>query len=211
MPERPILFSAPMVRAILKGRKTQTRRIAKLTDSGRVSRGGRNWHVDDPEAVIACPYGVSGGTLWVRETWANIALKGYPPVYFYRADGKELPPRDDRAADSKWRPSIFMPRPASRITLRVTDARLERLQAISLEDVAAEGCEVPRCPKCGYTRQDCHLHMDHERCGEPTPPHWVGPYHRLWVSINGTESWQANPWVWVVSFERLPKQHGGEL
>jgi len=189
MSERPILFSTPMIQALLAGRKSQTRRIVKLNMAGRIKRGSRNWHVADPAAVAACPYGIANDTLWVRETWRNDFIphedgpeygEGRHVGYLYAADPGEKGP---------WRPSIFMPRQASRITLRITDVRVERLQEISAADCYAEGIERPApgaigSEKCGY---------DNARNG----------YRKLWESINGVGSWEANPYVWCVAFERI--------
>lgn len=171
MTERPILFSTPMVHALLAGAKTQTRRIAKLNAAGRVEKGGRNWHVEDASAVIACPYGHCGDTLWVRESFrieqrGNRQTGEIYDVYVYRADSRMRPEFDPL----RYKPSIHMPRAASRITLKITDVRLERLHSISLDDCAAEGVAD-----------------------------WV-QYGFLWDSINGAGAWAANPWVWCVGF-----------
>ena len=129
MKERPILFGGDMVRAILDGRKTQTRRPVKLDFSGRVRRARRSWHLEDPNAVNACPFGAPGDRLWVRETWACPQT-----VTYYRADEEALLPRGE-----KWTPSIHMPRWASRIALEVTAVRVERVQDITEKDALAEG------------------------------------------------------------------------
>ena len=180
--ERPILFSAPMVLAILDGKKTQTRRVAKLNDVGRVKEAGspRNWHCDDPDAVNACPYGCHGDTLWVRETWAPARTGGYDAredggLYWYRAS-------DAGICDGPWKPSIFMPRDACRIRLEITGVRLERLQDISEDDSKAEG--VTQIPECQGS--------------------YTYAYAQLWDAINKKRGypWASNPWVWVVSFER---------
>lgn len=170
MRERPILFSAPMVRAILGGRKTQTRRIIK------------NRTVPD---VGGCPYGEPGERLWVRETFLNNALDGYPPVWFYRADS------DDKPEDRNWKPSIFMPRAASRITLEITNNRFERLQDISEADTNAEGVTIQQDAKIASAFIE----------GKQTPAQLE--YFALWESINGKGSWALNPWVWVIEFKKL--------
>lgn len=116
--ERPIMFSAPMVRAILAGRKTQTRRVVRFLPPR------------------PCPYGVPGDRLWVRETWCADGLDdGSAPLYHFRADG-------DHDPEATWRPSIFMPRTACRIVLDVTGVRIERVQDISEADAKAEGPEL---------------------------------------------------------------------
>lgn len=187
MTERPILFSAPMVRAVLNGSKTQTRRVAKLTDAAHVKepRGHRRWHPADPEARLACPYGQPGDKLWVRETWAH-------GVHALAANRDEDGPFVYAATDSiqhrlgdKWTPGIHMFRWASRITLEVARVRLERLHACNEVDAIAEGAKAADCT------------YEH--------PSWT-PYRlgycKLWESINGPGSWDKNPWVWVVEFTR---------
>lgn len=220
MSERPIIFSAPMVRAIRGGLKTQTRRIIKpqpsseARDAGVIHSGNPEsngvwaW-LDDPDLMWAgftkdesfrCPYGVPGDRLWARETFANIALKGYPPTYFYRADSDKLPPKEDRAADNRWHPSIHMPRRASRITLTVTDVRVQRLQQISEADALAEGVRQvgARWEVDGIVT---------------TPKSARDAFSALWDYIHGAVpwkespgSWAANPWVFAVSFERVHDQ-----
>lgn len=205
MSDRPILMSAPMVRAILAGTKTQTRRVVKPQPFRDPSTHGYQWHGGaallragygaryvhtnlEPmkRAVMkCCPYGQPGDRLWVRETWAKWGVdyqggegpsKHEEPIY--RADGDPWDERD------KWRPGMFMPRWASRITLEATGVRVERLQDISEADAMAEGCETEH------------------------PDTAVGAYEWLWESIHGPGSWDANPWVWVVSFQRQEGGHG---
>lgn len=190
MKERPILFSAPMVRAILEGRKTQTRRVVKppkWSDADEIFFIGNDSIAvpDDDHAdyFIACPYGQPGDRLWVRETFrlfdssecgcydlCNCLRYHGRPVYRATADDGE----------SKWTPSIHMPRWASRILLEITGVRVERLQDISESDCCAEGCGSP------ITR-------------DLKKPQFMA----LWQSINGPDSWDANPWVWVVEFKVL--------
>lgn len=178
MMERPILFSAPMVRALLDGTKTQTRRVAKPKRS------------IEP-MTDECRYGQPGDRLWVREAWREWS----DAAWHYAADGLVLPKQRDRDLAAflaqrapltwesyRWRPSIHMPRAASRITLEVTDVRVERLHKISRGDAMAEGCPFANL-------QD----------GE-SPVRW---YEYLWRAINGPDSWDANPWVWVVEFRRV--------
>jgi hypothetical protein len=177
-----------MVRALLAGRKTQTRRIVKLNAAGRVEKGGRNWHVEDGSAVIACPYGAVGDRLWVREGF-RIEQRGDRAtgerfdVYAYRADSRIRPEFDPL----RYKPSIHMPRAASRITLAITEIRCQRLQEISDGDAIAEGIyrEGQRWEAEGI-------------CA--TPISAVDAYRSLWDYINGTGSWRQNPWVWVVCF-----------
>jgi len=214
MKERPILFSGEMVRAILEGRKTQTRRIVKLpkqkglrfrwkgalVDGGEKSpfKSGQYLHI--PFRCIAdgkkgwnegmthrefCPHGIPGDHLWVRENHKfNGTLAG--PRCTYRADNTEKwfedAPDNSKAwlaDDDNWRPSIFLPRWASRITLEIVKVRVERLQDISERDAIEEGIE--RDAMCG-------------------PCSW---HQMLWEKINGKGSWAKNPWVWVIEFKRI--------
>lgn len=172
MKERPILFSGAMVRAILEGRKTQTRRLVKPQPPS-TARSKKPWcSVED--LLKACPYGVAGDRLWVRETFAN---NGYE--LFYRADGVALPPRMP-SGPAKWKPSIFMPRAACRLVLEVTAVRVERLQEISGGDAWAEGVS-----------------------DGPRPSLAIACYRRLWDSLNAKRApWASNPWVWVLTFSR---------
>ncbi len=196
MKERPILFSAPMVRAILAGTKTQTRRVAKHPLAQNLSYIvdiGKGWFGDEEgEVQIRCPYGQPGDRLWVRETWQAVSGND-------RARHIMTHPRPDRGwleyaatprADEpayKWRPSIHMPRWASRITLEVTGVRVERLQDISEADAMAEGVHYSLLEKiqAGQDRWARHA------------------YKKLWETINGSDSWDLNPWVWVVEFKRV--------
>lgn len=184
MKERPILFSAPMVRAILAGCKSQTRRIVKpqpfaherpVIEDGEVLVGdGKTWRL---------PYGKPGDRLWVRETFCAKSFFT-PTEYRYRADGVEPfvmgPPVGD--IPMAWKPSIFMPRAASRITLEVTGVRVERVNDISEADAVAEG--IPAFPTSPSKIPRMH-------------------YATLWNSINGAGSWDLNPWVWRIEFKRL--------
>jgi hypothetical protein len=184
--ERGIIFSAPMVRALLEGRKTQTRRV--------IPDGGRCLDLDDDaeDRYHAGTwgeekYGHPGERLWVRETWAP------DPVY---EDERRVCYRATAADESciRWKPSIFMPRWASRITLEVTEVRVQRLQDISEEDARAEGVAEGRIPADGQDDGRCVLHPTRRRAFE------VG-----WDSINGDRApWASNPWVWAISFRRLP-------
>lgn len=178
MSERPILFSGPMVRAILDGRKTQTRRVIEA-DIKFVANGIPYGF----SLAIPCPYGKPGDQLWVRETFAAIGKR-----VFYRADHDSA----DWAGMSGiygfvTRPSIFMPRAVSRITLEIESVRVERLKDISADDVAAEGV-TPHC-------NEDHL-THHVACP-------IEAYERIWNSINGKKHpWASYPWVWVITFRR---------
>lgn len=240
MKERPILFSAPMVRAILEGRKTQTRRAVKpkivedielicggadgepplsadlglayermvFEDSRGFERTAKRpqWLVHSTEypeegsMPIGQGYGAVGDRLWVRETFALEA--NYPTgtgaEVFYRADLSERDVTEEQKVrrvaqrlafehrESCWRPSIHMPRWASRILLQITEVRIERLQDISESDAMDEGV--------GALVTGAR---------EGNPDQYRTTFRDLWGSINGAESWAANPWVWVISFERV--------
>lgn len=220
MKERPILFSAPMVRALLAGTKTQTRRILKLKPGFDFQErdDGKLWpwaeHPDRCDDVwMPCPYGQPGDRLWVRETWnwfdpgsipadragphapftGSQGNRSIPWVAAYAADGN-LPYPGYEGRDH-WRPSIHMPRWASRILLEITDVRVERLQNISEADARAEGA-TPIADPCDHVRLSCA----DIGCSSPQP-YRLG-FRSLWQDINGLESWDANPWIWVVEFER---------
>lgn len=194
--ERPIIFSGPMVQAVLAGRKTQTRRVVKgapLWDTAPVEfSNSPGWWTDrEDHDSRRCPYGKPGDRLWVRETFAapwgkDYELPGGVPAVFYRADGE---PFND---DGRWTPSIHMPRWASRITLELTGVRVERLQDISEKDAKAEGIEEPS-PAHGAW---CDPNLGREG-------HWSYrlTFSLLWDSINGKRApWASNCWVWVLQF-----------
>lgn len=209
MSERPILFSAPMVRALLAGTKTQTRRA--LAPDLFISSGGavvRMVSVGPATTGIAeahCPYWREpGDTLWVRETW-NTSERCLPRIaepYIYAAD---LGPTGKQRWAATWRPSIHMPRAASRITLEVTGVRVERLQDISEADAQAEGCErgadFPGWYRFALPGDSAGL-AEAGRAGRVPTAFARLAYRALWESINGPGSWDANPWVWVVEFKR---------
>ncbi|MNH86056.1 hypothetical protein D3C73_385110 [compost metagenome] len=212
--ELPILFSAPMVRAILGGRKTVTRRAVNpqpaLTDGSGFSWKGHLFGrgADDREtsrnfSKHCCPFGKPGHRLWVRETWYCDHFEVMRGPYLkpddldigealddgtlvYAADG--LTPYE--ADQPVWKPSIHMPRWVSRILLEITDVRVERLQEISRSDIRAEGLVCPP-----------ELTIDDV---SPNYRDWYpAAWRELWESINGADSWSANPWVWVVEFKRV--------
>jgi hypothetical protein len=219
--ERPILFSGPLVRAILGGTKTQTRRLVNLRgakpDAGRFEQSTvlpALWlgcDVDDTTIVLRCPYGAPGDCLWVRETCILPVFDDDPEQVVYAADHAD--PEVARAeiqegadGDVRWRPSIHMPRWASRIDLEVTRVRVERLQAITEEDARAEGVDWT-------SRQflDPQDEVDDDR----EDPREVGyapagasfardNFRRLWDRINGDRAtWDSNPWVWAIDFKRV--------
>lgn len=223
--ERPILFSGEMVRAILDGRKTQTRRVADFPADTRAVRWVENeetvpkgkpytgWVVECGAPFLLprrCPYGAPDDRLWVRETWqyTDWTEDGYPFIGYAADESRALMDRgirdewsdkladvwtdlsapenyaiDNRAADRRWRPSIHMPRWASRITLELTGVRVERLQDISHDDVLAEGID---------------------RCNSSSRIMALERFEKLWNGLNADRGcgWDANPWVWVLEFRR---------
>ena len=226
MKERGMIFNAEMVRAILDGRKTQTRRPIKwkqtrFTEIGEREDGSKwPWSEDAEHACDfwhPCPFGAVGDRIWVRETWATLGnedgccidwegnlCKGdeRSAARIYRASCEQRPgdyglwsiPDDaywkphtkEHKFEGAWRPSIHMPRWASRILLEITGVRVERLNSISDADAKAEGCCYGR--------------------GGGIPDFAVNPadhFPTLWASIYGEESWKANPWVWVIEFKRV--------
>lgn len=189
--EKPILMSGEMVRAILAGRKTQTRRIVK-----------GEWFYDGETGVGAgwepptCRHGQPGDRLWVRETWAPMGdmrpsgmwtdPKWIGRNYWYAAD-------NDRPTwgGEKWKPSIFMPREACRVVLEIADVRVERLNDISEADAIAEGIEG--------NAEGQWKHYLKPKFG-PSPVH---SFQTLWESVRKPGAWAENPWVWVISFRRM--------
>lgn len=201
MKERPVIFNSEMVRAILDGRKTQTRRVMKVQPKQHDHKNyDAPWACESPDyyntheadwacrycgegigmdgqSVYRCPFGQVGDRLWVRETWARYNIEQDAHDMAYRATTP-----DDWPKEGRWRPSIHMPRWASRILLEITAARVERLNDISDGDAISEGCRIEDM-KSG----DCVADV----------------FARLWASIYGEESWSANPWVWVIEFRRV--------
>ncbi len=212
MKERPILFSGPMVRAILEGRKTVTRRVIKPQpylemDGEIINQGGPGEIQYGPEWIpvwphghrfagrmlswAQCPYGLPGDRLWVRETWREAMTEDGHRCCAYRADGsyqcgKRQPPDADRICN--WRASIHMPRWASRITLEVVDTRPERLQDITEEDAKREGVVWVEKREPGQDK--------FEPCARES-------FEMLWDSINPKHPWASNPWVWRIEFKRV--------
>lgn len=206
--DRPILFSAPMVRALLDGSKTQTRRVAPITDLNIKphsndtvtwgvsfskpikgvygSHSGGRFSDETARRIIAsqfCPHGKPGDQLWVRETYW---IDDEDSAIIYRADKNadivDTNRHETGSTKYNWKPSIFMPRAASRITLDITGVRVERLQDISEADAAAEGVSAKHTGDAHYTAREA--------------------YAVLWESINGPGSWDLNPWVWVIEFKK---------
>lgn len=190
-----------MVRAILEGRKTQTRRIALARTQNQaaimddMNGDDDGTHEKAAWQRIGCPYGKVADRLWVKETWKSDPAFGYPPHIkpteiaegtniLYRAT---LDPDHTKATWGTWKPSLFMRRWMSRITLEITAIRVERLNEITEADAKAEGCDP------GLTGV--------KKCHGWTP--YVLGYSLLWDSINGPDSWQKNPFVWVIEFKPI--------
>lgn len=215
--ERPILFSGPMIRAILAGQKNVTRRVVKPQPGTGVvpyntSAGAWNWVIEstgvgtrDP---FPCPFGARGEKLWVRETWQEFAaLTEAPAGIAYRADSEidccgqiEVPPGGKfHRTHRGWTPSIHMPRWASRISLEITGVTIERLQDITEEQALAEGTPCWVCGRTidGLSENDCECF--HSKAARAS-------FEVLWDSINGKRlgcSWKDNPWLWAISFRRV--------
>jgi len=225
--DRPILFSAPMVRAILEGRKGMTRRVIKLQpdEDGLAFDLEREQWMDTSERVYKCPYGRQGDIFYVRETWATaVGWDDKPPrelwgkglPFWYAADGAKIFTGAKTGGPAflvrgRNRPSIHMPRFASRLTLKITNIRAERLQDISREDAKAEGIPEHYSEALGVFGEkmlsDRALHFWDNHTS-------VENFQWLWDSINGKPrnngvdiSWQVNPYVWVVSFEKMEGNH----
>lgn len=242
MKARGMIFNSEMVRAILDGRKTQTRRIMKIQpehsglglrrviDSKNGSDDGKYfWSSSDSCGLkarsksFACPFGAVGDRIWVRETWALLGnedgccvdwndnlCKGdeKTAARIYRASCEQRPGdyglwsipdnaywkphTENEKFEGAWRPSIHMPRWASRILLEITDVRVERLNDISQEDAQAEGMALT-----GWRP----TYSDPDSGGEVWTPY--DNFARLWESIYGEGCWKANPWVWVIEFKRV--------
>ncbi|CZV58092.1 hypothetical protein VRM69_000183 [Enterobacter hormaechei] len=228
MKERGMIFNGEMVRAILDGRKTQTRRVIASVGHDNClplqkrtkTKDGIYTHVMDAPIYGLCPFGKIGDRIWVRETWSDVNLDGAPAVA-YRADDEVYDLMEDESLldedgafnyqdprvckcqfaawhsdlisgiEGNWRPSIHMPRWASRLTLEITGVRVERLRSISQADAIAEGAP-PSHPSIDAVSRD-YGYPDFSRS-------WYG---QTWQSIYGEESWQTNPWVWVIEFKRV--------
>ncbi|MEB5816679.1 hypothetical protein [Klebsiella quasipneumoniae] len=237
MKERGMIFNSEMVRAILDGRKTQTRRIMAPQPADDIERGifpnpevigwkSSRRHKHGSTTAHFCHYGKPGDRIWVRETWGVVSHtfsddglmidwvpdrpataihempfgNGYYSGHaIYAADGDFTWGDDDGYEDGRscWKPSIHMPRAASRILLEITSVRVERLNAISEEDAMREGIDTDRLAE-SQDNYDCIA--DHNMTGRPTAK---GYFSDLWQSIYGEESWKANPWVWVIEFKRV--------
>ncbi|WP_368755168.1 hypothetical protein [Klebsiella oxytoca] len=197
MKERGMIFNGKMVRAILDGRKTQTRRTVKpLPDEDGLAKVINGPWVDTSERNYRCPFGDVGDRIWVRETWAEAGASA-PDLKLYRANYPEHVPSHYEnvppANEIRWTPSIHMPRWASRILLEIIDVRVERLNAISEHDAQAEGVAKLRGGFWQHYQPGWTQHQLSAR----------GSFVTLWKSIYGEESWNSNPWVWVIEFKRV--------
>lgn len=206
MTERGMIFNAEMVRALLDGRKTQTRRPVKFPvhDKNLGCELAGNELAGELSAgnYLNSAFGKPGDRIWVRETWNK-----YGGLLTYRADHDWIDDmRKETVCTAKWVPSIHMPRWASRILLEITDVRVERLNAISPEDAESEGLErtnftgfgdEPGLPR--YPEPDVYFDPLKKQWKEYPPEAFAG----LWESIYGEGSWLANPWVWVIEFKRV--------
>ncbi len=210
--EKPILMSAPMVHAILEGRKTQTRRVGKPDFWRCLDPGDAE---DRYHALASCPYGQPGDRLWVRETFgvcSPAACDGMSDADFTKKRDAEGRLQDliyaatapegfewNDEPESRWRPSIHMPRWASRITLEVVSVRVEQLNDISEEDARAEGCD----PYIFGHGPASALDLSCEP-GMRTDCMYRNGFEFLWDSINAKRApWSSNPWLWVVEFRKL--------
>lgn len=200
----PMLFSTPMVQAILNGTKTQTRRVVKPNSAEAYAllinlEAGADVERCKAELINAyCPYGQPGDVIWVREQYCETSreyidkISGLPYVYKASAKG---PDADEVMKEFgwKWKPSIHMPKEACRIFLQIKSIRVERLNDISEADAIAEGVTKGECGNY-YVLPDI---MDGHSA--------AGAFNKLWCKINGADSWQANPFVWRIEFERIDK------
>lgn len=210
---KPILFSTLMVQAILEGRKTQTRRTNGLEE---INKNPDDWYFtnctascadkkefyfkhrfyegDDCDLLIPCPYGKVGDILWVREKHISMidCETNEFAGYWYYAD---MPEKFHKEYKRKWKPSIHMPKAACRLFLRIKDVRVERLQDITKADAWAEGVKE-------IEKNEAYFDYMNEAGSYATAK---GSFFSLWKSINGDDSFEANPWVWVIEFERVEK------
>lgn len=225
--EKPILFKDDMIRAILEGRKTQTRRVVKMNHScGKpepIEGHGEWWSIHET-GDIKCPYGKPGDRLWVRERFAyhfiwdklppgHIDIEVHADNYFY-GDGTITGDCEDHQR-GKWRPSIHMPRWASRITLEITNVRVERLQDISEEDAIAEGAQhFPDLPGKNPWGQDARWSMEQPNSVDDCLGSARSAFGNYFCKLAGNapngihdpRPWDANPWVWVIEFKRIDRE-----
>ncbi|MDX6800909.1 hypothetical protein SJZ82_06910 [Serratia marcescens] len=228
MKERPIIFNGEMVRAILDGRKTQTRRVMKPQPEP-CYRGGHWWpsntfktmlHIEEQMqngaggwgglAGDACPFGAVGGRLWVRETFMDLTGTGIEATtgkfegFAYRADTPAGSYGDEvrKEYGLKWTPSLHMPRKACRILLEITAVRVERLNDISESDAKAEGVRAIE-NNFGNGPAYCDYLLPNLDDAAEWYNRASDSFKSLWKSIYGAENWSVNPWVWVIEFRRV--------
>jgi len=211
--EHPILFSTPMVQALLEGRKTMTRRIFKdhprlATDVSKIDL--KQWLQDYPDLIMSySPYGQPGDKLWVREAFTVLApehcIGGWASRFIYKADATQESEEImkyyilEYGYPYNYKPSIHMPKAAARIWLEITNIRVERLQDISFEDAIAEGIEIVTPDQFGFCYKNYEkLKLIPVNCRYPQTS-----FFSLWNKINGHESFLINPWVWVIEFKRI--------
>lgn len=216
--ERGMIFNGEMVRALLDGRKTQTRRIVKGTDSA--VKFCKEWNINGEEVfvvlgekdhtgmnpvlgAISCPFGAVGNRIWVREAFRVHSRATDVATLVYKASERNswteqthrvpVAVCNKPTTPEKWTPSLHMPRWASRILLEITDVRVERLNAINEHDAQAEGVAKLRGGFWKHYQPGWTQHQLSAR----------GSFVTLWKSIYGDESWNSNPWVWVIKFKRI--------
>lgn len=220
MKEHPIIFSTPMVQAILEGRKTMTRRLNNLNtvndkpdnynflglEVNAKSELFSTWQVKEFEDIIfpnKFPYGNIGDKLWVKETFHKLKQADSFGKYLYKAMGD---------TPDKWKPSIFMPKEATRIWLEIIEIKVERLQDISPDDACNEGVNYWNIDAdaleggelvADYENYDWKDDPKSYDYHFPTYSNPVDSFFSLWRKLNGMESLQANPWVWVISFKKI--------
>lgn len=226
MKEIPILYSTAMIQAKLAGRKSQTRRLVKDVPSWAekfgfdvfTPKGSISCYGNTPQGYgakfIKCPYGQPGDLLWARETWNIFAFSRDAEKYWpYEKIPKTDPREDDesyghsevdyfattKSPDDKWRPNIHMPKWAARIWDRVVSIRVERLQDIDTADALAEGIEF----EWRTLTTETYFAKDYLKDDFVPDLSPVESYQSLWTKINGPGSWEANPWVWVITTENL--------
>jgi len=210
--EHPILFSTPMVQAILERRKTMTRRISKHQhwSFSELIDVNENGITQKNDRTVSCPYGQPGDKLWVRETWAKYRAFGESVLadapFIYKADQDEcdqypcLIDGEVICVSNRggWKPSIHMPKAAARIWLEIVSVKVERLQDITVEDAIKEGIKKEKFTPTGeecYYFYPCKDLRDDSYLDDPKTS-----FYSLWKSINSQDSWDANPWVWVIDF-----------
>lgn len=227
---KPILFSTPMVQAILDDRKTQTRRITGLEDinkhpddyilegfsSANPKRvfGALFRHKSGLMVFIPCPYGEVGGILWIREKFRlqeafEFDGETTPEHYWYYATTPDIVKCSDNEEypkdDWKWKPSIHMPKAACRIWLQIIDIRIERLQKITEEDAIAEGVYFYGTEDSETDDYKNYLYDDKGNCDDFGVKTAKESFQTLWQKINSEDSWNQNPWVWVIELKRVEK------